>query len=527
MKMLAPVLAWMFLVVGCSHPVEQTIIYPDSPKRAVTAKPMEAAAVVSAPTTSASVSAAAAVQPLVTVGEGGLKVAFRAWDRFQVAGGTVHFGSKGEAPGGVRYQWQFDGQDIPGATNAVLGLINVTTRHEGRYRVVVANDLGTVTSAESRFRLLPPPTLVSKFPEPELEVPYQSDVSLGVVVEAPGQTNGFPLHYRWSHNGTNLTIYNLPAPNPPTHTFPANADSTYSLVVSNAAGSVSNEWKVRVRFNTLSYEIATNLAARTRGRSGSLADMRLVTGWGYQFYTATNLHLLSGVRWSTNCWLSGVQGLTATPISMSNNLAGQTMLTMVSPRHYVSATHIGVGHRGVTLAFLDRDNRLHWRRILKETALNDDVSVGILDQDLPPSVGFLPVLPPDFNDYLPRHPHTPVQGIGQNQDLCVFTHSLMLDDRQSVWWNLEKAVPFGAGTNWNVRVRGGDSSLPVRLLLRDQLVLVTQYHTAQSGPMLATRHEAINRAMRALSVEQRLKSDYQLTPFSLAAWPKLHGKRAR
>jgi hypothetical protein len=180
----------------------------------------------------------------------------------------------------------------------------------------------------------------------------------------------------------------------------------------------------------------------------------------------------------------------------------------------------------VALAFLDRDNRLHWRRILKETALGDDVSVGILDQDLPPSVGFLPVLPANFNDYLPRHPDTPVQGIGQNQDLCVFTHSLMLDDRQSAWWNQDKGVPFGAGTHWNVRIRGGDSSLPVRLLIRDQLVLVTQYHTAQSGPMLATRHAAINRAMRALSAEHRLKPDHQLISVSLDAWPKLHGENA-
>jgi hypothetical protein len=528
MKTLVTTLIWTALLVGCSHRVEETILYPAASSRPARQGAAESVASDSRVRPVVDTRAATSVSvPVSPENVNGPTVNFLSWDRFQIAGQTLLFGARGEPFGEVQYQWQFEGKDIPGATNPIFAVESVGPRDEGRYRVVVSNKEGRTVSAESRFRLLQPPSIVSRSPDMDLEVPYQSDVSLRVVVDAPGQTNGFPLYYQWSHDGTNLTFPSPSAPTSPTHTFPANQGSqgTYSLVVSNAAGRASTQWRVRVKLNTLAYNIATNLEAYTRGRKGDLADMRLVTGWSYTFYNATNLHLLSEVKWSTNCWLSGVRGLTATPIAMSNNLAGQTMLTMVSPRHYLSATHVSVGARGVMLAFLDRNNRLHWRRSLGETAIGDDISVGVLDQDLPPTVGFLPVLPADFNDYLPRRFDTRVQGIGMNQDLFVFTHSLMLDDRQAVWWDTRKAVPFGAGTNWNVGIRGGDSSLPVRLLLGDQLVLVSQYHMAESGPMVATHREAINRAMRALSSQLRLRSDYQLTAVSLAGWPKLHGAR--
>ncbi len=57
---------------------------------------------------------------------------------------TFGVGASGAAP--VTYQWQFEGVDIPGATNVLLTISNVQPADAGNYRVIVANPEGSVTS---------------------------------------------------------------------------------------------------------------------------------------------------------------------------------------------------------------------------------------------------------------------------------------------------------------------------------------------------------------------------------------------
>lgn len=60
----------------------------------------------------------------------------------------------GTAP--LTYQWAFNGQMIPGATNAVLLLHSLTTNDSGAYSVVVSNADGTASSKPALLTVLPP-----------------------------------------------------------------------------------------------------------------------------------------------------------------------------------------------------------------------------------------------------------------------------------------------------------------------------------------------------------------------------------
>ena len=265
---------------------------------------------------------------------------------------------------------------------------------------------------------------------------------------------------------------------------------------------------------TLAYHLATNATGRADGRYGGYNDKVVLV--------APHSIRLTGYAegaWSRACWLNGVQGLSATPIGASNSLSGQGLPTMVSPRHYLCATHMHP--EGYLLVFLDTNNLMHWRKTLQRVDVGGDTSAGILDADLPPSVGFLPVLPANFTNYLPTTVSNVVQGIGMNQDMSLFSQPMTFGNPGFVNWNSSRSAPFGLATNWNATLRGGDSSNPDLLLIGNQLVLVSHNYIVMGGPNYASQIPAINAAMHLLSTNHQVRTDYQLTEFSLTNWPRI------
>ena len=147
-----------------------------------------------------------------------------------------------------------------------------------------------------------------------------------------------------------------------------------------------------------------------------------------------------------------------------------------------------------------------------------DTDVGILNADLPPSVGYLPVIPTNYANYLPTTIY--VQGIGLHQDLSMFSQPMMLEN-PSVIWSGSAAPSFGLGTNWDITLFSGDSSNPEMLLIGNQFVLVSHNFFANSGPNYAFQIDGINQQMHYLSTNNAVGTDYQLTPFSLTNWPSI------
>jgi len=177
-------------------------------------------------------------------------------NQYAVTGGTATFSSLGAGVAGVTYQWQFNGMNITGATNATLTLINMQTTNEGYYQVVISNTAGSVTSDAVIFALVFQPQIISTSPALGL-VWVTNSINDGPVVNFPlnvaatdASPAQYPLFYEWSFEGANIaTTLN------PTYTLSlynywsafVSAEGNYAVTVTNAAGSTHvGTWNVRI-----------------------------------------------------------------------------------------------------------------------------------------------------------------------------------------------------------------------------------------------------------------------------------------
>ena len=132
----------------------------------------------------------------------------------------------------VTYQWQFNGNAIPGATGVSGTVTNIQPEDMGEYRVVLTNWGGALTSQVA--------TLTVTSTSPMMVLQPQSRAV------APGATTAFtalgagtePLLYQWQFNGTDI-----PVGTAATLTL-TGVDATqaglYHVVVSNAFGTVTS-----------------------------------------------------------------------------------------------------------------------------------------------------------------------------------------------------------------------------------------------------------------------------------------------
>lgn len=180
------------------------------------------------------------------------------------------FTARGAGLYGVTYQWQTNGVNLAGATNAKLTLTKVQVVHELPYRVVVGNEVGIIASSNASFHLVTAPVILAQTPLPTNQVAvFHKEMTLGVTASAPGQSDGFPLSYQWQWNGTNL-----PGATSSNHTLlgDSRTEGTYTVMVSNAVGSASASWQVTPTYEgsyvapgTLAYHLTTNAVAYAEG----------------------------------------------------------------------------------------------------------------------------------------------------------------------------------------------------------------------------------------------------------------------
>src|SRR5687768_1268132 len=85
------------------------------------------------------VSVSAQVPPIITKQPVGVSIS---------VGATATFNVNASADPAPAYQWQRNAQNLSAATNRTFQLLNAQPADAATYRVVVSNELGSVTSAD-------------------------------------------------------------------------------------------------------------------------------------------------------------------------------------------------------------------------------------------------------------------------------------------------------------------------------------------------------------------------------------------
>ncbi len=132
----------------------------------------------------------------------------------------------------LTYQWMKNGVDIAGATKNAYTIPPALVADNGSlFSVKVSNPGGTVTSTSAKLTVRIPPAITTQ--------PADKTVAAGTTAKFSVTATGTNLSYQWRKNGVNISgatksSYTTPA------TVKADSGSLFSVIVSNATGSVTS-----------------------------------------------------------------------------------------------------------------------------------------------------------------------------------------------------------------------------------------------------------------------------------------------
>jgi hypothetical protein len=226
---------------------------------------------------------------------------------------------------------------------------------------------------------------------------------------------------------------------------------------------------------------------------------------------------------NTNCW---AYDLDLTCISPWNTTGANTMAgTLISPCHIVFATHFQID-TGAKIRFITNNNVVIERTMIDKIDIANDITLGILDSDVPGTISFAKILPSNWSNYLPNlwgnsaHPTN-------NSTLCKVP-ILCLDQEEKA---LVHDMNIGGGNcGWRAPITGDrlsfyepivlyDSGNPCFLIVNNSLVLMSTYSYSVSGPFYPAYITSINTGMNTLWTRNgKSGSSYSITTVDLTGF---------
>ncbi len=102
------------------------------------------------------------------------------------------------SPYPLSFQWYFNSNSIPYATNSSLVLTNIQLTNAGTYSVTVSTSFAATNSANATLTVFYPPPAITQ-PPTNITVILDSNAMLSV-----SATCALPMTFQWQHSGTNL-----------------------------------------------------------------------------------------------------------------------------------------------------------------------------------------------------------------------------------------------------------------------------------------------------------------------------------
>ena len=253
--------------------------------------------------------------------------------------------------------------------------------------------------------------------------------------------------------------------------------------------------------------------AATGGATSAMKDM-------YVDYSES--HADGSYEWNPNCWAYDLRDELSCISLWNSNLANRKAGTAFTPRHIGGVAHYEYPV-GTVVGFLDGNGVFHTRTIIRRRRHPDyapyypDITMYLLDSDLPASVVPCKFLPSDFADYLPTGPQY-IGTIGSNQEGRALITDML--EFSKVW------ISFGgfakaAKRPLSQRLVLGDSGNPVFLVVNGDLVCVTLWTMGGSGAgnSLTLLKSDINQMISDLDSAAGISTGYTLETADLSSFP--------
>ncbi|HEU0010007.1 MAG TPA: lamin tail domain-containing protein [Verrucomicrobiae bacterium] len=158
-------------------------------------------------------------------------------------GATMTFNVAADGTGPLKYQWRFNGDSVPNATNATFTIGYAVVEDSGAYDAVVSNPGGSALSAAAALAVLVPPLVLAP--------PVSQIVNTGATVNFTVVARGTPpLTYQWRFNGTNLPGAASPSITRSNVKFPDD-DGLYEVLINSPAGMTSASATLSIRVTPL------------------------------------------------------------------------------------------------------------------------------------------------------------------------------------------------------------------------------------------------------------------------------------
>jgi hypothetical protein len=182
----------------------------------------------------------------------------------------------------LNYQWLLNGTNTTNVGSSYV-FNNVQAGQSGAYSVIISNGLGSVTSSVATLTVLVPPAIISQ-PQSQ-SVPPGGGATFTVTA-----TGTAPLSYQWQYNGSGL--------GPGTNTFTAHRAGSYSVVVSNLAGTVMSDtatlsFSQAPSFQSIGLLADGSVQLQMSGEAGSNYFLEYTSNW-IDWTTLTNLSSTNG-----------------------------------------------------------------------------------------------------------------------------------------------------------------------------------------------------------------------------------------